>query len=327
MKIFVCEFITAGGFVNQILPEKLAKEGDMMLQSVLNDLQKIDTLHATVTRDSRLDSLSDVDELILIEDDKNPFDIWEECFHKADICLIIAPETNNILYRLHELAEKNDCEILGCDLDSIKLTSSKILCLEMLRDFELFTPRTAILEKNNSLTFPFVLKPDDGVGCENCFFIETESQLSNTLDNNFEVATWINQEYLKGINASVSILSYKGEFKILSINEQEIEINQNQFFLRSIVVNKYFYLYEKIKTEIEKILTAIPGLSGIIGIDCVFSENDIYILEINPRLTTSYCGLSKSITINPMQYLLETFESQKLEYLDIESLNSQQISI
>ena len=35
----------------------------------------------------------------------------------------------------------------------------------------------------------------------------------------------------------------------------------------------------------------VPGLKGYVGIDMVLSDDECYVIEINPRLTTSYLGL------------------------------------
>ena len=45
-------------------------------------------------------------------------------------------------------------------------------------------------------------------------------------------------------------------------------------------------------------VSLVPGLRGYIGVDMVLTENQGYVIEINPRLTTSYVGLRQVININ-----------------------------
>ena len=49
---------------------------------------------------------------------------------------------------------------------------------------------------------------------------------------------------------------------------------------------------------------AIPGLWGYVGVDLVIGDNGPVVLEVNPRLTTSYIGLSRSIGHNVAELLL-----------------------
>lgn len=327
MKIFVCEFITSGGYIGQKLPSKLATEGDMMLQAVLNDLHKINYLDITVTRDSRLDKLLNVEQLLIIGQEDNVFSIWENCFKASDACLIIAPETDNILYKLHELAENNNCEVFGCNIKAIELCSSKVQCLIQLNKFDVLVPQTQILENSIHNSFPFVIKPDDGVGCENCYLIQSKSQLETILQSQHDVSNWIKQEYISGIDASISVLIYNNHYMILSINKQGVYVVDDKFILSKLIVNEYSGLKERLKSEIKKILSAIPSLSGIIGIDIVVTKESVYVLEINPRLTTSYYGLSQSININPMEYLLSSFNNKRLDVVDINVMDKPIINI
>jgi len=49
---------------------------------------------------------------------------------------------------------------------------------------------------------------------------------------------------------------------------------------------------------------AIPGLWGYVGIDLVDTADGPQVIEINPRLTTSYCGLASALGINPAARVL-----------------------
>ena len=42
----------------------------------------------------------------------------------------------------------------------------------------------------------------------------------------------------------------------------------------------------------------MPGLSGYVGIDLIRNNNTFFVIDINPRFTTSYAGISKSLGIN-----------------------------
>ena len=44
-----------------------------------------------------------------------------------------------------------------------------------------------------------------------------------------------------------------------------------------------------------RIATALPGLWGYVGVDLVMTDRGPVVLEVNPRLTTSYCGLGRAL--------------------------------
>jgi predicted ATP-grasp superfamily ATP-dependent carboligase len=44
-----------------------------------------------------------------------------------------------------------------------------------------------------------------------------------------------------------------------------------------------------------------------VGIDLVVDGDDIYVVEINPRLTTSYVSMHQACGVNPARMLLDLF--------------------
>jgi predicted ATP-grasp superfamily ATP-dependent carboligase len=43
---------------------------------------------------------------------------------------------------------------------------------------------------------------------------------------------------------------------------------------------------------------SIPGLRGYVGVDLVLTESDAVVIEVNPRLTTSYLGVRAALEEN-----------------------------
>jgi predicted ATP-grasp superfamily ATP-dependent carboligase len=57
----------------------------------------------------------------------------------------------------------------------------------------------------------------------------------------------------------------------------------------------------------------VPGLWGYFGIDFVFDPanwSETFVIEINPRLTTSYVGLRRLCNVNLMGVLLDAAQSK-----------------
>jgi hypothetical protein len=53
-----------------------------------------------------------------------------------------------------------------------------------------------------------------------------------------------------------------------------------------------------------RIAAAIPDLWGYVGVDLVATASGPVVLEVNPRLTTSYCGLRLALQVNAAELVL-----------------------
>jgi ATP-grasp domain len=56
----------------------------------------------------------------------------------------------------------------------------------------------------------------------------------------------------------------------------------------------------------KRLVESFEGLRGYIGVDLVFSEDTAHVLEVNPRLTTSYVGLRKVANFNVAQAIINS---------------------
>jgi predicted ATP-grasp superfamily ATP-dependent carboligase len=60
----------------------------------------------------------------------------------------------------------------------------------------------------------------------------------------------------------------------------------------------------------QKIAQAMPNLAGYIGVDLIVHQGEFFVLEVNPRLTTSYVALHQACGCNPAQMLLDLFYNE-----------------
>ena len=122
---------------------------------------------------------------------------------------------------------------------------------------------------------------------------------------------YILQPYIAGKVLSLSCLFYLGKAYLICCNEQHMKIEKQQFELLACTVNvqtKNSQIYQKLCQQIAGV---IPELFGYVGIDFIQTESDkILILEINPRLTSSYAGIRKALGINVAELVLGMLNHQ-----------------
>jgi len=66
-------------------------------------------------------------------------------------------------------------------------------------------------------------------------------------------------------------------------------------------------VYQQIASAVA---AAIPGLWGYVGVDLIEGPDGPVVLEINPRLTTSYAGLRDAVGVNPAGLVLDLLKRQ-----------------
>jgi predicted ATP-grasp superfamily ATP-dependent carboligase len=126
---------------------------------------------------------------------------------------------------------------------------------------------------------------------------------------------YLAQPYQQGIAASISMLCRNGKAWLLSCNRQHIECDGNQFKLRGVTVHGMQAYWQRFETIARKIAQMLPDALGYIGVDVIVdtASNKIYVLEINPRLTTSYVGLREALNANPAKLILDCILNDRFE--------------
>ena len=94
---------------------------------------------------------------------------------------------------------------------------------------------------------------------------------------------------------------------VLSINRQKITQSGNALIFNGCVINdlnSHSFSLSQASKLAQQIQQAISGLWGFVGIDLMLSLDGAIVIDINPRLTTSYIGLKQSLGLNPIKLLL-----------------------
>jgi predicted ATP-grasp superfamily ATP-dependent carboligase len=154
----------------------------------------------------------------------------------------------------------------------------------------------------------WVIKPDDGAGCEETTLVEGWESASLTLAAR-PTGSFVAQPWIAGESLSLSLLCSAGEARLLSVNRQRMLRRDGQLHLAGLEVNAlpdHSGAFERLGSQVA---AALPSLWGYVGVDLIATPTGPVVLEINPRLTTSYCGLRPALRLNLAQLVLRLLDA------------------
>lgn len=304
MRVFVFEYVSGGGCADREMLAGLIGEGDLMLTAVVRDLLAVPGVEVVICRDAGLDPPPLAVEVHWVDGDWYP--VWRRCLNSADRVLPIAPETDGVLEALCREVVAAGKLLLNSRAEAVAVAASKQLTLERLAAEGL-----AVVPSWRADALPplpdgsLVVKPDQGVGCQGAHVVASESALHDVLRGRDDRGDWLVQRYLEGQAASLSILAGDDCACLLGRNIQRVVQMDDGFLLLGCEVNGLAEDQGELLDLAQGVCRAIPGLWGYVGVDLIVTADGPVVLEVNPRLTTSYVGLGRSLGHNPAALLLQ----------------------
>lgn len=281
----------------------------MMRDAALRDFAQICDIEILMTCDQRLAAPAEAHEVLMVNTQQDVWALWERCISASDAILLIAPETGGVLERLTQLAERLNKMVLGSKASDVNLSGDKWLTYQSFIFHHIPTLDTYLAnDLPNSMQGPYICKSRDGAGCNDIAYFEDIQLLQAWLKGREH--THIIQPFQTGDAASFSMLCKNGKAYLLSCNRQHIQIDGQEFSYHGGVVNGMDAHRETFNMLAQKIAQALPGLAGYVGVDLIVHKGEYFVLEINPRLTTSYVALRQACGGNPAQMLLDLFYNE-----------------
>jgi len=303
MKIFIHEYLSGGGVCGTSFDGVPVDEGIMMLQSALADFGGVVGAEVFSTVDHRLlESFKSYPGVIPIYD--NYHEAFCNALDRCDAALIIAPETGGMLAELTGKVVLLGKINLGSHPDAIRDAGDKLIFSDVAGEAGLPTPKTypvaCSFDPETVFSGKWVTKPVDGAGSDNVTLHENGEQVACAPTGPRMIA----QEYIEGEPMSLCVVSGRRKSSILSVNRQILEKGAKLKYAGGEMTADA--PDKKLLRMVDLIKEAIPGLRGFWGIDYIHArEGKVFVIEVNPRLTTSYCALSKSLDLNPANTILD----------------------
>lgn len=209
--------------------------------------------------------------------------------------------------------------IIGNPPETIRRIRDKHSFFEELNHLGISHPHTTIVEDFEEAKtaakdtgFPMVLKPTEGFGGFGVRKAEDQNQLEKIFHKIKPTADRILiQEFIEGVNASVSFVASSTRARTLSMNEQLlglIEVHQEEpFGYCGNIVPLHIPdpTLTRCDTIVKKVSTSFK-LRGSNGIDMVISEEGIpHVIEVNPRFQGSLECVERVLGINLVKIHIE----------------------
>jgi hypothetical protein len=322
--ILIYEYFFGGGWSGSVFPPGYLDEGTAMLRAAVEDFKSWGRAKIITTRDIRLPEIAVAAHKIVPVTRGNHDTILKRLAGECTAALIIAPENNGILAGLSQTMKNHGLILLGSSPCAINTASDKWECFKRFSRAGLATPKTLCVSNITApkavkeLGLPLVVKPSDGADCDGVMMVRNEACLAKIFNERnhiglkkFYGTNMLVQPYIEGIPISVSLMVGQNKSRVLSLNRQFINIDQ-KFTYQGGKVPFSCDNKEAAMVLAQKAAKLIPGLNGYVGVDMIMDRGVPWLVEINPRLTTSYIGLRKAADINLARAIWENTLEKKL---------------
>ena len=226
--------------------------------------------------------------------DAGNFNQWlAEVARQADYTVLIAPETMGVLAGLAIGLESAGACSLGCSARSMELTGNKARLADWLQARGIATPSCRTVVPAAGLppdaSYPAVLKPVDGAGSVDTYWVAHAGDLPLTA---LAMPVALLQPFYAGIPMSASFLVAEDRAWLIGIGRQRTAIRGGRFAYQGGLIPVPCGQAEPL---LRRAVESVAGLRGFVGVDFFWEPElgETTVLEINPRVTTSFVGLSR----------------------------------
>jgi predicted ATP-grasp superfamily ATP-dependent carboligase len=321
LRILVSEYVCGGGWASEASAGSLAVEGRAMLCAIVEDLSRIAGVEVETTWDARLGRhpLSRA-RTTQIESPADELRHFRRLAAACDATLVIAPEFEGILLNRCRIVEEAGGRLLGPGSRAVALCTDKLRLAVHLREAGIETIPAEIFiwedaRRNSGADglpqFPAVIKPRDGAGSQNTWLVKSADEfwrLHAGLADDHPPGEFVVQPYVAGQAASVALLfgPSQREVEVLVPAEQRLTGDGTFRYLGGRLP-----LREGDCAAIQHTALAacrsVPGMRGYVGVDLIVPDENPrqpVVVEINPRLTTSYLGYRALAENNLAEWML-----------------------
>lgn len=313
MRVFLSEYLTCGAFVDGgEAKAQLAAEGAAMLRALAADAAAVPGWQIVVTWDAAIGPFGVPGvEVIPVASAKEEEGHFRRLAAEADVTLAIAPEFGGLLEARRRVIDEAGGRSAGASAEAISLCGDKLSLARHLALHGVETISThecdfgALAGRLEKASAGFVVKPRFGAGSVAVYRVRTRGELASAetaFRGDRPFGDPIVQPFVPGAALSVAAIASAGAIEVFPVGRQRITgdglLHYEGGSLPSSTGSE-----AAVAELARRAVAAVPGLHGYVGIDVVLPEEGggfgpPLVVEINPRLTTSYLGYRQLVAEN-----------------------------
>ena len=325
MRLFLSEFVTSAALADQPLPPSWLREGRAMRDAVAADFARVPEVTVVVTSDPRVEPPAEA-ESVAVDSPTAEQRAFLRLAGACDATLVIAPELGGELSRRCRLAAEHAARVLNCTPEAIDQCGDKFALAQHLiqhgiptipacRLGDLAQRGRELLRRAvaDSFPFPVVLKPRWGAGSVATYLCDNpDAVLSHWLDAHDSGSTEepVLQPFIPGRAFSVAVCCDAGTGsprQLFPVAEQRLS-DDGRFQYLGGEIPACNVDTPALHALVRRTAATLRGLAGYVGFDLLVPDaapHEPLVVEVNPRLTTSYSGYRKLTSQNLADLLLD----------------------
>lgn len=305
-RVFVMELLHADSKLYRSASDSMRAEGRAMLLSIASDLAEWpDSEVVAVIVPDACGQFPESDSRV----------VWKSCVdvnaflaeanrrgEAFDIAFCIAPEVDRLLQKIVSLLRRHVARVISVCDELIELGSDKRAFHDWCVSEGI--PTIPVLDVSNLESWPFevgdhvISKSRFGAGCEGVIRHLWNLDIQRLVQQSSE-AEVIWQPFLNGKFYSVGVIGTEGDPIVLPLAEQQLGwLGSNPEYLGGrMPCPPEISADEHLAELLEKLVSALGVGDGYVGLDLIHCGHDPEyqwrVVEMNPRLCTSYLGYRK----------------------------------
>jgi predicted ATP-grasp superfamily ATP-dependent carboligase len=302
-RVFVSEYVTGGAWPEADVPQSLRIEGRAMAVAVAADLAAVDGWRVVTTWDRRLGPSpfpAGIDVVPVGSPQEEPAEFLRLA-RECAAALVIAPEFDGLLEQRCRVVESAGGRLLGCSAEAVARCADKLALAELLgRQGLPVVPTSAASADATPDRWPVVLKPRDGAGSLDVRLARSAAEWHAAWTHSAPrgPAGFVVQPLVSGAALSAAaLIGDGGQVEVWPLARQRLS-DDGRFTYQGGEVPAaeaprwQAAAEELVRSVIQTVSRSARGLRGYVGFDLIADEQAgrLWLVEINPRLTTSYIG-------------------------------------
>ncbi len=346
-RILVAEFLLANAAASTIASKSMLAEAAAMLNAVATDLALAPDTDVTILLSGDTDSfIASLPDMNVIRGELCPETLQnilrgDSNQSPYDAVLLIAPECDGVLVSLlKSIQEAPALQIRSLNLHwrLAEIFADKKTTDVWSRQHHIATIPTKTIDQATadalrrqnvcisdlSHDLYAVLKPRDGAGSEGVQIVPLDRASFHALpQQNSDDDHWLLQPFLPGIPCSVGFIGggQRGPTTILPSTRQDIVKNGATLSYRGGQIPCTTEITARIAPIAEQLARALGSFDGYVGADVLVdlsvpaeSEASVRVVEVNPRLCTSYVGYRLLAVDNLATWMLQQNSGHRIQW-------------